>query len=429
MLQDGRPQSVNDARGIAAGFLCLILALALARQAALPAAWAFALALVAYAVPIAVYDLIVARVHLRPSTGLDWSLFRTQPIDVRRVGIKILGMVLTFSTLGALYAALPAEVFGLYRLFAGTVLLMLPLLLVLGVIYIVLLDRVMVEPRDGFFEAGSLALLRFRSRDWMLIRDFTLGWLIKGFFLPQMFGFLAGYIWRFVTSPVEISLIGLVVWLTAVAVMLELVVVVVGYTLTLRPLDTHIRSPNPYLSAWLACLVCYAPFNALTLHVAFPYNDGMNWHDWFGGNGWLAAPWGLLLVATYGLWVWATAIFGLRWSNLTNRGIITNGPYRFTKHPDYIAKSAFWWLASVPFLSADGWQAAVLHSLMLAGVNAVYVLRAKTEERHLMQDPAYRAYAGWIARHGVLARLVRAMPWKRGFFAGRPSLPARLGPG
>ena len=40
-------------------------------------------------------------------------------------------------------------------------------------------------------------------------------------------------------------------------------------------------------------------------------------------------------------------------------------------------------------------------------MNLIYYLRAKTEERHLMRDPDYRAYAAWIAEHGLFARVRR----------------------
>src|SRR3546814_20214964 len=33
----------------------------------------------------------------------------------------------------------------------------------------------------------------------------------------------------------------------------------VGYMLTMRPLDAHIRTANPYASAWAAALICYPP--------------------------------------------------------------------------------------------------------------------------------------------------------------------------
>ena len=34
----------------------------------------------------------------------------------------------------------------------------------------------------------------------------------------------------------------------------------VGYVLTLKPLDAHIRTANPYAAGWMAALICYPPF-------------------------------------------------------------------------------------------------------------------------------------------------------------------------
>ena len=44
---------------------------------------------------------------------------------------------------------------------------------------------------------------------------------------------------------------------------------------------------------------------------------------------------------------------------------------------------------------------------MLAGVNVIYYLRAKTEERHLSRDPVYREYAEFIREHGLFSYLRR----------------------
>jgi protein-S-isoprenylcysteine O-methyltransferase Ste14 len=113
----------------------------------------------------------------------------------------------------------------------------------------------------------------------------------------------------------------------------------------------------------------------------------------------------IALVFSYAL---STIAFGLRFSNLTNRGIITSGPYRFTKHPAYITKNLSFWMVSVPFIEPLGWRIALTHCVALAAVNLLYFLRAKTEERHLMSDPDYRAYAEWIAKNGLFARITRA---------------------
>ena len=115
------------------------------------------------------------------------------------------------------------------------------------------------------------------------------------------------------------------------------------------------------------------------------------------------------IVALAAVYAWATVVFGLRFSNLTHRGIITTGPYRFVRHPAYLSKNLLWWMTYLPFLSAEGGSAAVQNCILLLAVNAIYYARAKTEERHLLADPAYQAYCAWTAEHGLVARLGRAL--------------------
>jgi len=105
----------------------------------------------------------------------------------------------------------------------------------------------------------------------------------------------------------------------------------------------------------------------------------------------------------------STITFGIRFSNLTHRGILTNGPYRFTKHPAYVSKNIGWWMVSVPFLSQMGAADALRHSALLLALNIIYGLRAYTEERHLSRDPVYREYALWMDQHGMF----RNVPFMR----------------
>jgi hypothetical protein len=112
----------------------------------------------------------------------------------------------------------------------------------------------------------------------------------------------------------------------------------------------------------------------------------------------------LLLVAIY---VWSTIAFGARFSNLTHRGIITNGPYRYSKHPAYLSKNLSWWLISTPFMLSGNAAQSLRACILLCMLNGIYYLRAKTEERHLSLDPVYRQYVLWIEQHGLLRRLDR----------------------
>ena len=102
-------------------------------------------------------------------------------------------------------------------------------------------------------------------------------------------------------------------------------------------------------------------------------------------------------------------IFGARFSNLTHRGIITNGPYRWTKHPAYVVKNLSWWMISVPFMAQGAPDEVLRHCLLLLGLNGIYALRAKTEEWHLSRDADYVAYALWLEAHGMF-RWIRHLP-------------------
>jgi protein-S-isoprenylcysteine O-methyltransferase Ste14 len=74
--------------------------------------------------------------------------------------------------------------------------------------------------------------------------------------------------------------------------------------------------------------------------------------------------------------------FGIRFSNLTHRGIITNGPYRYTRHPAYISKNLSWWLIAIPFIVVnDNDTASQQACLMLFGMNAIYYMRAKNRRK------------------------------------------------
>jgi hypothetical protein len=132
--------------------------------------------------------------------------------------------------------------------------------------------------------------------------------------------------------------------------------------------------------------------------------------------------------------VLATVAFGIRFSNLTHRGILTNGPYRWTKHPAYVSKNLSWWLLSIPFIPMDGWDNLVKHSLALLCINFMYFMRAKTEEWHLSRDPTYVQYALWMNEHGVLRFLNRISlfgykpflysPWPEGQPRKLPIIPS-----
>ena len=119
---------------------------------------------------------------------------------------------------------------------------------------------------------------------------------------------------------------------------------------------------------------------------------------------------GAVLVVLTAIYAWATVAFGLRFSNLTHRGILTHGPYAWSKHPAYLSKNLFWWFATLPFLATSGsFVDMVRNTALLAAVSGVYYWRAVTEEKHLSMDPAYRDYAAWMERNGAVPRFIRSL--------------------
>lgn len=233
------------------------------------------------------------------------------------------------------------------------------------------------------------------------------GWVVKGVFLPLMIAW--SFIWVASASEVWHGRDWFTIFASALGALyaVDTAFATIGYLSTSERIDGQIRSVDRTPLGWLSALACYPPLSVLVLDTWLVYKTGSDWQVWFSEGGLGAWAWGgaiLLLLAVY---TWATVVFGPRFSNLTNRGIITSGPYRWGKHPAYFCKNLSWWLIFVPFLGNDTALDAVWHCSALLGVNAIYATRAWTEERHLLADPEYRAYAEWISRNGWVARATR----------------------
>jgi protein-S-isoprenylcysteine O-methyltransferase Ste14 len=160
----------------------------------------------------------------------------------------------------------------------------------------------------------------------------------------------------------------------------------------------------------MAALICYPPFIMMDDGGPLDYRVGtQDWNVWFAGHDVILWALGIALVVLTALYAWATVAFGLRFSNLTNRGVLTHGPYALSRHPAYLAKNLFWWLSSVPILTTGSIVDAARATILMAVVSGVYYWRAKTEERHLKLDPDYVAYWEWMERNGPVPRFFRWM--------------------
>ena len=370
-------------------------------------------------VPMIVVSLTVDKVHRRPSTGIDWCAPKPLATTARFSLVKLAGLWATWIAIACFYAIGRWYWDGQY-LFAMQVLeaAALPLLL-LSVPYVLWIDRYLVNPKDHAWHFGAMLLGR-DGYEFEVVRRHWRAWIIKGFFSAFMIsilppGFEAAVNADLGAIAADPAALGMT--LIGLLFLIDVQIGTVGYLVTFRPLDAHIRSGNPYLAGWIAALMCYPPFvytfmgsGMLGYEFGTPGKGDANWTFWLGGYPTLSALWAAVLVALTAVYAWATFAFGLRFSNLTYRGVLTNGPYRFTRHPAYLSKNLFWWLSTLPFLVTNGSAVDIVrNTVCLAAIGAIYYWRARTEEGHLWaEDPKYRAYHAWMAEHGlVTAPLVR----------------------
>lgn len=168
----------------------------------------------------------------------------------------------------------------------------------------------------------------------------------------------------------------------------------IGYIIELPALGNRIRSVEPTFFGWFICLACYPPFNDLTLRfLEWQSSDFPQF-----SNDFLHLAINIAVLAALALFSWASIALGFKASNLTNRGIVTQGPYAFVRHPGYAAKNLAWWLGALPVLGstlvAGHWRAFAYSLMALFGWTVIYALRAITEERHLLLlDNGYAEYA------------------------------------
>ena len=418
---DPRPRSaVSHGVGVA-GLIGLAAWILIARQYGMDGPYSALAACLACAVPMVIWSLLMDKVHLRPSTGMDWQNPKPfkQTFDISLV--KLASLWATWGIIATIYCVGRWYWTGQYQFSMQMMEMVAPWLFVLSIPYILFMDRYTIEPRDGAWHFGQLLTGRKSEFDREQIYHHLRAWAVKGFFLAFMISIVPGGFGDLVRLDINdlagdpVAIAG---WLITAMFVVDVQFATVGYLLTMKPLDAHIRTANPYLAGWVAALMCYPPFILMGDNGPLNYHvNTADWAYWFEGQTTILWIWGGILVILTALYAWATVAFGLRFSNLTHRGILTHGPYSWTKHPAYVAKNAFWWLASMPFLVTSGsFTDLVRNTVLMALVSGVYYWRAKTEEKHLLGDPAYKDYAEWMDRNAPIPRLLNGIKRKIGWW-------------
>jgi protein-S-isoprenylcysteine O-methyltransferase Ste14 len=287
---------------------------------------------------------------------------------------------------------------------------LVPLLVlaVATILYVAATDLISDDADDYLHQIGRAVLMQdFREADALFaMRVVT----IKCFFLVLMFsGGMASLAWL-ANNPFWTLPLFSAAWFDGAVRLVYLVDVILaagGYIATFKLFGWHVRATETTALGWLVCLACYEPFFPAISRAFVPYGEGPGWGAMMQDGSAAFIVWSIVVLIFHVIYVWATVAFGPRFSNLTNRGIITTGPYRFVKHPAYLAKNTAWWISSIPGFIASGFGDGLIRAGMLAIISFIYFQRARAEERMLCADPAYRIYVNELASRGLWPRAKR----------------------
>ncbi len=369
-------------------------------------------------------ETVFLKTYLRPSANLK----KEKSVDTNRVATKLLGYTGTLAIILAIYSLFPLYTSDdFYDVAFLYLLILLPIYILIGWIYIAEVDCRMVEPRDGLWQAGNILQGNWKDTDRGPLFSYLKSVMLRVFFLPVMMGYMTGNVQQIIEGESDyantllqhlshspsLALMQFFLIVYFFLASIDTLFAIIGYLITFRPLDSHIRSTEPTLLGWVVCIVCYYPFWEI-LFAAFLFEKLYNnpeWYLWFNEYPMLLAVWGPLVIIGMGLEALTTLTFGIRFSNLTYRGLISTGTFRLSKHPQYIFKMLNRFCCFVPFLSLDGLTGVAQNTMIFFAICVVYYLRAKTEENHLSRYPEYVEYAKWVNQNGIFRWVGRVFPF------------------
>jgi hypothetical protein len=341
-----------------------------------------------------------------------WKIRRA--IEWRRVFYKEVAFLATMAAIGFVYWLLPVFESGSfteeYKPFLSY---LAPFLIIASLPYFCLMDKMDEAPDDIYFKLGKAIVHRQRTVTRFELGNYIRTWLVKAFYLSLMQpAMMAKIYWLFQFSweNVKGSPAALFYAASAACFFFDLAYASVGYLVNFKILNSQTRTAEPTLLGWLVAIMCYFPFWGVLFYPYFCRYNEISWMSVFRTGSVLWWIWAVLIIALELTYAFASVAIGFRFSNLTYRGLVNTGPYRWTKHPAYVFKNISWWLLSVPFMASSPLTALKLSLLLLLN-NAIYFLRAKTEERHLSHYPEYVAYALEMNEKSIFRWVARLLPF------------------
>lgn len=369
-------------------------------------------------------EVFFLKSHRRERVGLCGGA-RQWPV----LSEKLLAMNVTLAIVFACYIFIPEYHKSYYAEFRGFLPFAFPAAFITGNFYLFFFDHRLGSPDDGLLQFGRLLAGRWKEVERAKIADYCKSVLLRAYFVPAMYiYFIAGletyvggagaYLAQNAAQIPDVPGMEIVKGLLVAYFFLMTIdglFAVIGYLMTFRALDSDVRSTEPTAIGWISCIVCYTPFFevlfASWLLRGLYHNP--QWFEWFAGHNILLIVWGSLAALAMCAEAFTTMTFGIRFSNLTYRGLMATGLFRYTKHPQYVSKMLNRFLVFVPFLSLAGPMGAAWSLLLFAGLCFIYYIRARTEENHLSIHEDYVRYAELMNGRSVFAPLARWLPFLR----------------
>ncbi len=341
-----------------------------------------------------------------------WRIRRA--ICWKRVFYKEVAFVVTMAAIGFVYWLLPVfEVSSFTAEYKPFLSYIVPFLVISSLPYFCLMDRMDETPDDIYCKLGRAIVNRKRTVSGFELGNYVRTWLVKAFYLSLMQPAMMEkiyWLWQLSWENIRESPGNMFFAAEAACFFIDLTYASVGYLVNFKILNSHTRTAEPTLLGWVVAIMCYYPFWGVLFYPYFcRYND-VGWMNVFHSGSILWWIWAALIIALESLYAMASVAIGFRFSNLTYRGLVNTGPYRWTKHPAYVFKNISWWLLSMPFMAASPLLAVKLSLLLLLN-NIVYYLRARTEERHLSHYPEYVAYALEMNEKSIFRWVAKIMPF------------------
>ena len=135
----------------------------------------------------------------------------------------------------------------------------------------------MVEPRDAYWQLGRVFLRSPGDARPADIANHFRGWLVKAYFFPLMFVWLHNSVHNIINfdlTGADWSNLRVYDFLYTTVFGVDLLFTTAGYALSMKVIDTHIRSAEPTMLGWTVALFCYEPFFSSVFYKQYVNYDG-----------------------------------------------------------------------------------------------------------------------------------------------------------